>query len=203
MFTGIVRKMGTVASLNRTRTGRRLEIAADQASGARAGESFAVNGVCLTCLADGRLDFDVVPETLARTSLGRLRKGSRVNLEPALRAGDPIGGHFVQGHVDATGEVVGLARTRGVGMRVLVPPGLSGQIVQKGFVAVDGVSLTVVEAEGGSFSVALVPYTRRHTTLGSLRKGDRVNVEVDILGKYARRRSSAVTRDFLRRAGFA
>lgn len=171
-------------------------------TGIRPGESVAVNGVCLTALSGEGLAFDAVPETLSKTTLGSLRKGNRVNLEPALRAGEPLGGHFVQGHIDGTGEVREVARRRGVVLRVDVDPSLTRFMIPKGSIAIDGVSLTLVDVEADTFSVALVPFTLRHTTLGKLRRGDRVNVETDLLAKYAQRRKDGVTKDLLRRAGF-
>jgi riboflavin synthase len=154
------------------------------------GDSVAVNGVCLTAVeaADGTLAFDAVPETLARTSLGRLAPGAPVNLEPALRAGDPMGGHVMQGHVD------GLARVRSVepegeGRRIWIdtPPGLLRYAVEKGSIAVDGVSLTVAALDDAGFAVALIPHTLAETTLGELAPGDDVNLEVDVLAKYVER----------------
>jgi len=160
------------------------------------GESLSVNGVCLTV---ARPDvFRVVTETLRRTNLGDLRRGDQVNLERALRPMDRIGGHFVQGHVDGTGIV----RKNGALLRVEVPHELSSGMVSKGSIAVDGVSLTLVEVGREHFSCALIPHTRKHTTLGGRRAGDRVNIELDVLGKYVYRQSR-ITPEFLRRAGFA
>lgn len=191
MFTGIVERTGRVAA-----PGRRLTVETGWHD-LKPGESVAVSGVCLTVarLDGDRAGFDVVPETVSRTTLGRLRRGDRVNLERALRAGDRLSGHIVQGHVDGTGRV---ARTGGT-PRIETP--LASQLVPKGSVAVDGVSLTVVEALPGSFTVALIPVTRRITTLGRLRKGQPVNIEVDVMMKRERR-PSRITMDFLRKAGF-
>ncbi len=191
MFTGIVDRQGRVAA-----PGRRLAV--DTGYGdVRAGESVAVNGVCLTAarVSGGRVGFDVVRETLSRTTLGNLRRGDSVNLERALRAVDRLSGHVVQGHVDGTGRV---ARTGAI-LRVETP--LASQLVPKGSIAVDGVSLTVVDVEPGAFTVAIIPTTRRVTTLGRIRKGGRVNLELDILSKYLRR-PSRITREFLEKAGF-
>ena len=168
----------------------------------KAGASVAVSGVCLTALAGNGLAFDVIPETLSRTTLGRLRPGARVNLERALPAGARLDGHVVQGHVDGTGVVEALSRKGGaVTLAVRVPDALEDQIVAKGSIAVDGVSLTVVDAGNRRFTVALIPTTLRLTTIGRLRKGDRVNLETDVLAKYARRRSK-VTLALLKKAGF-
>ena len=191
MFTGIVERTGRVAA-----PGRRLTVETGWHD-LKPGESVAVSGVCLTVarLDGDRAGFDVVPETVARTTLGRLRRGDRVNLERALRAGDRLGGHIVQAHVDGTGRV---ART-GDTPRIETP--LASQLVAKGSVAVDGVSLTVVEALPESFTVALIPTTRRITTLGKLRKGQPVNIEIDVMMKRERR-PSRITMESLRKAGF-
>jgi len=203
MFTGIIERSGRVRSVRRNRRGTRIEIEALFA--VPVGASVAVNGVCLTSLEPKGLVFDMVPETLSRTTLGRLRTGARVNLERALAAGARLDGHVVQGHVDGTGVVESLSRKGGaVTLTVKVPPALADQIVSKGSIAIDGVSLTVVEAGRGRFSVALIPATLVRTTLARLRKGDRVNLETDVLAKYARRRAeSRITPAFLKRAGFA
>jgi riboflavin synthase len=191
MFTGIVDRQGRVL-----RAGRRLELETGYPDLA-IGESVAVQGACLTVarLREGRAGFDLVPETLRKTTLGSLRPGDRVNLERALRAGDRLSGHVVQGHVDGTGTVARAGAT----LRIETP--LAAQLLPKGSVTVDGVSLTVVETGPNAFTVALIPTTRRITTLGRVRKGDRVNVEVDILAKRSKP-SSRITREFLARAGF-
>lgn len=193
MFTGIVEQIGRVV-----RPGRRLSVRTGFPD-LVPGESVAVNGVCLTVarLRDDEAGFDLVPETLARTNLGRLRRGSPVNLERALRVGERLGGHIVQGHVDGTGRVLAVRPL----LRIETP--LASELVPKGSVAVDGVSLTVVDVEPEAFTVALIPTTRRRTTLGRLRRGDLVNLELDILLKFARRRPpSRITREWLKRAGF-
>ena len=174
MFTGIVREVGRVASFD----GRRLVVEAE--TSAAEGDSVAVDGVCLTAVDGSQLAFEVVDETLARTTLGALEAGDRVNLEPALRAGDPLGGHLVQGHVD------GLGRVRSVGRPVWVdaPLELLRYTVEKGSITVDGVSLTVAAVDDHGFAVALVPHTLSATTLGDLRPGEAVNLEVDVLAKY-------------------
>lgn len=181
MFTGLVREVGTVESVDRGR----IKIAAQTT--AAIGDSIAVAGVCLTVVAcdDSTLAFDAVPETLARTNLGDLNAGAPVNLEPALRAGDPLGGHMVQGHVDGVG-VVRSVESEGEGKRIWfdAPHELRGYTVEKGSIAVDGVSLTVAATDDGGFAVALIPHTLSATTLDRLRPKDAVNLEVDVLAKY-------------------
>jgi riboflavin synthase len=188
VFTGIVQSMGQVASITPREGGVRLWIdAGPLAAEARTGDSVAVDGCCLTVVgaSGARLAFDAVPETLRRTTLGRRAAGDAVNLELPLRPSDRLGGHFVQGHVDAVTEVLGRTdHGDDVVMIFRVPAALDGQVVEKGSVAIDGVSLTVMAVEGGSFSVALIPHTLAVTTLGRRAKGDPVNVEGDILAKY-------------------
>jgi riboflavin synthase len=191
MFTGIVREVGRVASIDGDGDGVRLEVEAPATSGSTAvGDSVSISGCCLTAVAvaDGRIAFDAVPETLARTSLRRLRAGSRVNVEPALRAGEPLGGHYVQGHVDGVGAVRS-SDAEGEGRRVWfdAPPELLRYLVEKGSVAVDGTSLTVAGLDERGFSVALVPHTLEVTTLGDVVPGDPVNLEADVLAKYVER----------------
>ncbi|MFL5954138.1 MAG: riboflavin synthase [Gaiellaceae bacterium] len=184
MFTGLVREIGTVVSME---NGSLVLDAPASSRDAQVGDSIAIDGVCLTVVAcDGStLRFDAVPETLARTSLGALDRGSSVNLEPALRAGDPLGGHIVQGHVDGVGTVRSVD-DEGDGARVWfdVPHGLLKYVVEKGSIAVQGTSLTVADTDGGGFAVALIPHTLEATTLGALSPERRVNVEVDVLAKY-------------------
>jgi riboflavin synthase alpha subunit len=166
----------------------RLEVEAS--TPADLGDSVAVDGVCLTVVAaeGGRLAFDAVPETLARTALQSLDSGSRVNLEPALRAGDPMGGHVVQGHVDGVGAVRSV-EPEGDGARVWIdaPTGVLRYLVEKGSVAVQGTSLTVAGLDERGFAVALIPHTLAATTLGRLAAGDPVNLEADVLAKYVER----------------
>ena len=186
MFTGLVKEVGVVAAVTHGADGVRLEVQAGLSSSAAIGDSVAVNGVCLTVVAagGGTLAFDAVPETLARSSLGMLGPGSRVNLEPALRAGDPLGGHYVQGHVDGVGRVRSVD-PEGDGSRIWVDAGagLLRYVVEKGSIAVEGTSLTVAGLDGGGFAVALIPHTLAATTLGGLSAGDAVNLEVDVLAK--------------------
>ena len=196
MFTGIVTHRGKVER-NEPREGgaARLVVVLEQPfEGLVPGASVAVDGVCLTVVsqAEGRLAFDVVPETLRRTTLGGLRAGTRVNLERALRVGDELGGHWVQGHVDGVGEVLGVER-RGADVRlaVVLPEDLVGAVVPKGSVTLDGVSLTVGEVweEGAreAFSVYLIPHTLAVTGLSERGVGARVNVESDPMGRWVRR----------------
>ena len=191
MFTGIVRELGRVSALVGGTTGLRIEIDAPQTAPTTAiGDSVSVGGCCLTAVAasDGRIAFEAVPETLSRTSLGGLAAGDRVNIEPALRAGDPLGGHFVQGHVDGVGAVRSV-EAEGDGRRIWIDAHMDLQryIVEKGSVTVDGVSLTAAELDDKGFAVALIPHTLEATTLGGLGSGDLVNLEVDVLAKYIER----------------
>ncbi|HZT16330.1 MAG TPA: riboflavin synthase [Gaiellaceae bacterium] len=191
MFTGLIREIGVVDALDGGESGVRLEIRAPATAGdAAVGDSVSVAGVCLTVVGvdDGTLAFDAVPETLARSSLARLEPGGRVNVEPALRAGEALGGHYVQGHVDGVGTVRSVDR-EGDGARVWfdAPPGVLRYAVEKGSVAVDGTSLTVAELDDAGFAVALVPHTLAATTLGGLEPGDPVNLEADVLAKYVER----------------
>lgn len=187
MFTGIVREVGAVASFD----GARLVVAGPEtAAGVAIGDSVAIAGVCLTVVetGEGRIAFDVVPETLSRTALGRLEPGDRVNLEPALRVGDPLGGHVVQGHVDAVGAVRSVV-PEGDGRRVWfdAPDAIVRYCLEKGSIAVDGVSLTVAALDDDGFEVALIPHTLAATTLGELEPRDEVNLETDVLAKVVER----------------
>ena len=191
MFTGIVRERARIRSVEGGANGVRLTLEAPGvAAAASVGDSVSVGGVCLTAVevGDGALAFDAVPETLARTSLGALRPGAEVNVEPALRAGEPLGGHYVQGHVDGVGRIASVER-EGEGARVWIeaPAEVLRYCVSKGSIAVDGVSLTIAGLEGESFAVALVPHTLAGTTLGALEPGARVNLEADVLAKYVER----------------
>jgi riboflavin synthase len=190
VFTGIVRELGRIEELEGTADGVRLGIRAPEtADGVSVGDSVSVSGVCLTVVSaeEEVLTFDLVPETLRRSTLGRLAAGDSVNLEPALQAGDPLGGHFVQGHVD------GIARVRTAteeGLEIEAAPALLRYVVEKGSIALDGVSLTVATLDGDAFSVALVPHTKAVTTLGRADHGDELNVEVDMLAKYVEKLSA-------------
>jgi riboflavin synthase len=190
VFTGIIESIGRVSGIEKQKELSRLAIAAGTMAGEVAiGDSVAVNGTCLTVTAASgdEVHFDAVAETLAKTSLGDLVVGSRVNLERAMRAGGRFDGHIVQGHVDGVGRVRELAR-HGDDVRLFVECGseISQFLVPKGSVAVDGVSLTVVGARDDGFDVALIPLTLEHTTLGGRGPGDRVNLEADVLGKYVK-----------------
>ncbi len=191
MFTGIVREVGEVVALEGGAEGVRLAIRAPQtASRSAVGDSVAVDGVCLTVVdGDGEtLAFEAVPETLARTTLGGLEEGAAVNVEPALRAGEPLGGHIVQGHVDGVGRVRSVEpEGDGVRMEIECGPELLRYCVRKGSVAVQGTSLTVAALGEEGFAVALIPHTLAATTLGRLRAGDAVNLEVDVLAKHVER----------------
>jgi riboflavin synthase len=191
VFTGIVRELGHVDALDGREDGVRLRVRAPDTAGAAAiGDSVALNGVCLTVTErDGEvLSFDAVPETLARSALGRLRAGATVNVEPALRAGEPLGGHIVQGHVDGVGRVRAMTpEGEGARLEVEADPDLLRYCVEKGSIAVEGVSLTVAALADDAFEIALIPHTLEVTTLGGLRPGDEVNLEVDVLAKYVER----------------
>jgi riboflavin synthase len=191
MFTGIVREVGRIVGLEGGEIGRTLVVEAPETAAATSvGDSVAIGGVCLTAEAvdGGRIRFHTVPETLRRTSLGGLAEGSYVNVEPALRAGDAVGGHYVQGHVDGLGAI-GSVEAEGDGLRVVVeaPPEILRYCVEKGSITVDGVSLTVAELLEDAFAVALVPHTLEATTLRDLAPGRQVNLEVDVLAKYVER----------------
>jgi riboflavin synthase len=186
VFTGIVRELGRVAAVENGAAAVRLVVEAPEtAARAEVGASVAVAGVCLTVVEarDGTLAFDAVPETLRRSSLGRLEPGSRVNLEPAVGAGEPLGGHVVQGHVDGVGAV----RSLGDPTWLDAPPELLRYCAEKGSIAVEGCSLTIAALDDAGFAVALIPHTLEVTTLGALEAGDPVNLEVDVLAKYVER----------------
>ncbi|WP_079122755.1 riboflavin synthase [Streptomyces abyssalis] len=188
MFTGIVEELGEVVAVEELPGAARFRLRGPVVTeGVRHGQSIAVNGVCLTVVeaSGGEFTADVIGETLARSSLGALTAGSRVNLERPMALGGRLDGHLVQGHVDGTGTLV--ERTGDGTVRVQLPPGLAKYIVEKGSVTVDGVSLTVVEAGGEHFTVSLIPTTLELTTLGVKQPGDPVNLEVDVLAKYVER----------------
>jgi riboflavin synthase len=189
MFTGIVRERGRVES---SENGRLIVEAPETARGATVGDSVSIDGVCLTAVdvTNGRISFDLAVETRARAK--QAEAGAAVNVEPALRAGDALGGHYVQGHVDAVGTVRS-SEPEGEGLRVWIDalPEVLRYCVEKGSITVDGVSLTIAELADDAFAVALVPHTLEVTTLGDLGTGDQVNLEVDVLAKYVEKLARA------------
>ncbi|MCQ4574695.1 MAG: riboflavin synthase [Candidatus Brocadiales bacterium] len=194
MFTGIIENMGVVKELARVGQGGRLRIELSGLAGELGnGDSLSVDGVCLTVvdIAGGVAGFDVSHETLKRSTLGGLRPGDRVNLETALAVGDRLGGHFVQGHVDGTGTVEKIESRPGE-CTIWFSAGteLTQYMIEKGSVAVDGISLTVVDLTPQKFSIAIIPFTLENTTLGLKKAGDRVNIEADMLGKWIKKLQS-------------
>jgi len=192
MFTGLVSDMGVVERLEPRAGGARLAIrpGAMPVDELSPGESVACNGACLTVVerGGGRMSFDVVPETLARTTLGSWRAGTRVNLERALRLSDRLGGHLVQGHVDAVGQVLSrLAEGQGARLTISLPPAIAPLVAEKGSIAIDGVSLTVARADRDRFEVALIPETLSRTVLGAAVPGTAVNLEVDVVARHVAR----------------
>ena len=190
MFTGLIAEVGSVEAIDRNEAGARLRIAADVGGELAPGDSVAVSGACLTAVEPGPGGFaaDVMNQTLELTALGALAPGSPVNLEPAVRASDRLGGHIVQGHVDGTGSVAGVADD-GFARRVRVelPEGLERYVVERGSIALNGVSLTVAGIEGRIVEVSLIPETLQRTTFGTIAAGDPVNVEVDVIARHAER----------------
>jgi riboflavin synthase len=206
VFTGIVQEVGSIVSV----TAGRLTVAAKQTlKGLQLGGSVAVNGICLTATAfdDKTFSVDVMPETLKRTNLGLLHPKDKVNLERPLAFNGEIGGHLVQGHIDDTGKVIQVAKEgEAVIMRFQAKPELMRYIVEKGFIAVDGTSLTVTTKDKNTFGVSIVKTTQQYTILSTRQPGDTVNLEVDIIGKYVESLSQAkhndITTDFLQEHGF-
>jgi riboflavin synthase len=190
MFTGLIREIGSVEAIERDDAGARLRIRAGLAGEAELGDSIAVSGVCLTVSALDRGVFaaDVMNQTLDLTSLGDLTTDGSVNLEPALRASDRLGGHIVQGHVDGAATVAG-TEADGIArrLRVALPDGLERYVVEHGSIALDGVSLTVASVDEEVIEVSLIPETLERTTLGEAEAGRRINVEIDLLARYAER----------------
>lgn len=216
MFTGIIRHVGQVRSISPSTGGRRLRVdVGPVAEGLRLGDSVAVGGACLTAseLDGSAATFDVVAETLERTTLGELTTGSAVNLEPAMALGGRLDGHLVQGHVDSIAEIADIRRGDRWDVTFRAAAAVVGELVAKGSVTVDGVSLTVAAVEEETFRVALIPTTLAETTLATLAAGDRVNIETDVIGKYVRRylqqliaidgkAAGGLTLETLRDAGF-
>lgn len=189
MFTGIILDNGIIQSLDRMESGARLVLRTSTDADYQRGESVAVNGVCLTVLPqeDGTLVADLSDETLRKTTLGSLAADARVNIERALAVGDRLGGHIVQGHVDTVGRLVSISAEGEFAVyRWSVPAEFADLVVSKGSIAVDGVSLTIVDPDGETFGVALIPETLRRTNLGASSVGDPVNLEFDMMAKYVR-----------------
>ncbi len=186
MFTGLVETFGTVSAVKNTGSGIRLSVRPLSDFGVRTGDSVSVNGVCLTVTGHNRdTSFDVSPETLRSTNLGELKINDRVNLERALRLSDRLGGHIVSGHVDGIGTIKDKKKAGEYTFYTFESPAeISRYIVKKGSIAIDGISLTVVEHDNRSFSVAIIPHTLTATNIGEKGIGDRVNLEADIIGKY-------------------
>ena len=220
MFTGIIEGLGTVSAASASGAGKRLSVQADfDLTGSRVGDSFAVNGACLTAVSLDRRCFavDVSPESLKRTTLGSLGVGRHVNLERALRLSDRLDGHLVSGHIDGVGTVkTRLKEGNSLVIGIAVSPSLSRYMIEKGSVAVDGISLTVNTVGRDNFSVSIIPHTAEMTTLRSKTVGDAVNIETDMIGKYVERFLTAgrsngagsgsdhpvIDREFLHKTGF-
>lgn len=223
MFTGIVEEMGSIHSITKGSKSAVLTIAADKVlEGSKVGDSIAVNGVCLTVtdITAGQFTADVMAETLRRSSLGSLKRGSKVNLERAMAADGRFGGHIVAGHIDGTGTVLSLKpEDNAVWVEIAASPNILKYIVEKGSIAIDGISLTVAKVTDQSFAVSIIPHTGTETTLLGKKAGDIVNLENDIIGKYVERlmhfgeaaesvqgrkdtKSSGITMDFLMENGF-
>ncbi len=216
MFTGIVLGLGTIASISPKGEGLKFKIRPDfSLDDPEVGESIAINGVCLTAttISESEFTVDVSHETLKRTTLGTLRQGERVNLERALRLSDRLGGHIVSGHIDGVGQVVSRKDLKAfLEFEIRPPQRLMRYIIEKGSIAIDGISLTVNTVSVDTFSVAIIPHTASVTTMGMKRAGDKVNLETDIIGKYIERlmapwsekeaKGSGVDLEFLKEHGF-
>lgn len=217
MFTGLVEELGKVKAIEKGAKSVRITIAAKKVlEDVKLGDSIAVNGTCLTAVAYDASQFtaDVMPETVNKTVLAHLKPGDLVNLERTLRLGDRFGGHMVSGHVDSVGTIIAKDQNDiAIIVKIRVTPETSRYIIKKGSIAIDGISLTVVEATDNWFSVSLIPHTAKLTTLGYKRVGDAVNLETDIIGKYVEKLcapkdtdepepKSGITMDFLARHGF-
>ena len=210
MFTGIIEEMGTVRRLNQSPNRCELELSASKVlEGTQIGDSIAVNGVCLTVIRLGEEHFtaDVMPETLRRSNLGQLKPGSKVNLERAMAANGRFGGHIVAGHIDGTGKILAMQpEGNAVLVTISVTPELLRYVVEKGSIAIDGISLTVAKVSHTDFTVSLIPHTGEETTLLKHRAGEIVNLETDIIGKYVEKlmqpKSNGVTMELLQQNGF-
>ncbi len=212
MFTGIIEELGTVKAVNKGRESATLQISAEKVvEGLNLGDSVAVNGVCLTVVDFDRTGFsaEVMAETLRKSNLGKLKSGDKVNLERAMRLGDRLGGHLVAGHVDATGTIKSSVREDiATVFTVEAPEEILRYVIAKGSVAIDGISLTVVDYDKKSFRVSIIPHTASQTTLGFKKSGDTVNLEADMLAKFVERLlagragKEGIDKDFLGRHGF-
>ena len=215
MFTGIVEEMGTVRRLNQSPNRCELELSAAKVlEGTQIGDSIAVNGVCLTVIRMDKDHFtaDVMPETLRRSNLGQLKTGSKVNLERAMAADGRFGGHIVAGHIDGTGTIRSMQpEGNAVLVTISAAPELLRYVVEKGSIAIDGISLTVARVDSETFSVSIIPHTQSNTILADRKVGDRVNLETDIIGKYVekllqpqetKKESGGVTMELLQQNGF-
>jgi len=191
MFTGIIEGIGKIAAIHSAGAGRRMSVETEfDLTAARIGDSFCVNGACLTAvsLAARRFEVDISPESLKRTTLGRLGVGAAVNIERALRLSDRLDGHLVSGHIDGTGTISSRSADRNwIVIGISVSPSLSRYMIEKGSVAVDGISLTINSVQRGEFSVSVIPHTAKMTTLQTKSTGDAVNIETDMVGKYVER----------------
>lgn len=211
MFTGIVKELGIVRNMNKAGANYRLDIESKNiAKSVKIGDSVAVNGICLTLVSikGNIMSFDVMAQTIRTANLIDLKNNDHVNLEDSLKAGDPIGGHFVLGHVDCAGKITDINKTGGEAcIEIGIPGNFANLIVDKGSIAIDGVSLTIGKASGDKFNVYLIPHTLKTTTLGFGKPGDKLNIEFDILGKYVMRlkdaeNGSKITENFLKENGF-
>jgi riboflavin synthase len=188
MFTGIIQELGKISRLTRTNTGFQLGINPGSLNTKiKPSDSLAINGVCLTVTAQNAREalFDIMSETVKRTTFSTLKIGDNVNMEAAIRAGDPFGGHFVTGHIDGVGTILRKElKSHEAYLELALPQGLSDLMIPKGSIALDGISLTLIHVQNNKCSVALVPYTIKHTTLGKKNKGAKINIETDLLGKW-------------------
>jgi riboflavin synthase alpha subunit len=209
MFTGIIQDIGRIIRISKKGNSFELVINAPALTGkTNPGDSVAINGACLTVtsisgLKKEHFTFDAVPETIKRTTLSKLRAQDSVNIEPALRIGQPLGGHFVQGHIDDTGIISSIRKQGGEYlMKIKCPSKMIESIIEKGSIAIDGVSLTVASVESNDFTVAVIPFTLKHTTLGKKKSGDKVNIELDIIGKWVMKQVAPIRQPTYSDEGF-